>query len=79
MKYYDYNFELGDKLKELRARSGKTVDQVAEEIFCDPRTILNYQRGSTTPRLSTFHRYLDALGVSDEERIELVQLAYGKR
>lgn len=78
MGYYDYNFELGDKLKELRARSGKTVDQVAEEICCDPRTILNYQRGSM-PRLSTFHRYLDALGVSDEERIELVQLAYGRR
>lgn len=78
MGYYDYNFELGDKLKELRKRSGKTIEQIAEEATCDPRTILNYQRGMM-PRMSIYHRYLDALGVSDSERIDLVQLAYGKR
>ncbi len=78
MKYYDYNFELGDKLKELRTRSGKTIEQISELVFCDPRTISNYERGMM-PRVSIYHRYLDALGVSDSERIDLVQLAYGKR
>ena len=78
MKYYDYNFELGDKLKELRTRSGKTIEQISELVSCDPRTISNYERGMM-PRVSTYHKYLDALGISDEERIELVQLAYGRR
>lgn len=78
MKYYDYNFELGDKLKELRTRSGKTIEQISELVNCDPRTISNYERGMM-PRVSIYHRYLDALGVSDSERIDLVQLAYGKR
>jgi len=80
MKYYDYNFELGDKLKELRKRSGKTIEQISEEVDCSPRTISNYERGmGMMPRVSIYHRYLDALGVSDSERIDLVQLAYGKR
>ena len=78
MKYYDYNFELGYKLKELRARCAKTIEQISEAVGCDPRTIHNYENGSR-PSLSLYHRYLDVLGVSPEERIELVQLAYGKR
>ena len=78
MGYYNYNFDLGNMLKALRARSGKTVDQVAEETNCDPRTVLNYERGMM-PRISIYHRYLDSLGVSDSERIKLVQLAYGRR
>ena len=30
------------------------------------------------PRVSIYHKYLDALGVSDSERIDLVQLGYGR-
>lgn len=78
MGYYNYNFRLGDKLKGLRARCGKTIEQIAEEVDCDPRTISNYERGMM-PRVSTYHRYLTALGVNDDERNNLVQLAYGRR
>ena len=78
MSYYNYNFDLGGRLKELRNRSGKTIEQISEEVNCDPRTILNYERGMM-PRVSTYHRYLDALGVNDDERNNLVQLAYGRR
>ena len=78
MGYYNYNIDLGKKLKELRNRCGKTIEQIAEEVNFDPRTISKYERGMM-PRVSTYHKYLDALGVSDEERIELVQLAYGRR
>lgn len=78
MKYYDYNFDLGDKLKELRKRSGKTIEQISEEVDCSPRTVHNYENGSR-PSISIYHRYLDVLDVSPEERIELIQLAYGKR
>ena len=78
MKYYDYNFELGRQLKDLRKRSAKTIEQLTEETNVDPRSVANWERG-TLPRVSLFHRHLDNLGVSDEERVELVQLAYGRR
>ena len=78
MGYYNYNFVLGDKLKELRKRSGKTIEQISEEVDCDPRTISKYEKGMM-PRLSIYHRYLSVLDISDAERIDLVLLAYGKR
>lgn len=78
MGYYNYNFALGNRLKELRARSGKTIEKIAEETNVDPRTVANWERGMM-PRVTLFHQHLDSLKVSDEERIELVQIAYGRR
>ncbi len=78
MVYYNYNFALGNRLKELRARSGKTIEKIAEETNVDPRTVANWERGMM-PRVKLFHQHLDSLKVSDEERIELVQIAYGRR
>lgn len=79
MVYYNYNFALGNRLKELRARSGMTIEKISEITNVDPKTVGNWERGMTTPRIKLFHQHLDSLKVSDEERIELVQLAYGRR
>lgn len=79
MGYYDYNFALGNRLKELRARSGMTIEKISEITNVSPRTVSNWENGMTTPRIRLFHQHLDSLKVSDSERIELVQLAYGKR
>ncbi len=78
MGYYDYNFDLGKELKSLRKKTGKTIEQISEETGVDPRSVANWERG-LTPRVKLFHRHLDSLGVTDSERIDLVQLAYGKR
>ena len=78
MSYYNYNFELGKELKELRKKTGKTIEQISEETGVTPKSVANWERG-LTPRNKLFHRHLDSLGISSEKRIELVQLAYGKR
>ena len=79
MKCYDYNFELGDQLKALRKETGMTQEQVAELMDVQPRTILDWERGIQCRRVRDFHRLLDLYGVSDAARIDLVQIAYGRR
>ena len=79
MKCYDYNFELGDQLKALRKETGMTQEQVAELMDVQPRTILDWERGIQCRRVRDFQRLLDIYGVSDAARIDLVQIAYGRR
>ena len=79
MKRYDYNFELGDQLKALRKETGMTQEQVAERLDVQPRTILDWERGIQCRRVREFHRLHDIDDVSDAARIDLVQIAYGRR
>ena len=79
MKRYDYNFELGDQLKALRKETGMTQEQVAERMDVQPRTILDWERGVQCRRVRDFHRLLDIYDVSDQVRIDLVMIAYGRR
>ena len=79
MKRYDYNFELGDQLKALRKETGMTQEQVAERLDVQPRTILDWERGVQCRKVSDFHKLLDIYDVSDQVRIDLVMIAYGRR
>ena len=73
-----YEIRTHKRIIDLVQATAKTIEQLAEETNVDPRSVANWERG-TLPRVSLFHRHLDNLGVSDEERVELVQLAYGRR
>ena len=79
MRRYDYNFELGDHLKSLRKKTGMTQEQVAELMDVQPRTVLGWERGIQCRRLRDFHKLLDIYNVSDQVRIDLVMIAYGRR
>lgn len=79
MKRYDYNLELGDQLKALRKETGMTQEHVAELMDVQPRTILEWERGVQCRKVSDFHKLLDIYDVSDQVRIDLVMIAYGRR
>ncbi len=79
MKRYDYNLELGDQLKALRKETGMTQEHVAELMDVQPRTILEWERGVQCRRVQDFHKLLDIYDVSDQVRIDLVMIAYGRR
>ena len=56
-----------------------TIEKISEITNVSPRTVSYWENGMTTPRIKLLHQHLDSLKVSDEERIELVLLAYGRR
>lgn len=54
------------RLKEMRAKAGKSLRQVADKAGIAPSYLSNLERGGSSPTLATLHRVLYALGTDLE-------------
>jgi transcriptional regulator with XRE-family HTH domain len=79
---------IGEKLKTLREKTGKTVDQLADEVKLAAVVISQIERGVTTPPVGTLIKLATALGTNvgyffEEEhgtpRVEVVRATERKR
>ena len=57
---------LGEKLEELRKKSGMTREALAEHIGVTPRHISALERGERKPKLNTLERIIRTLGAPTE-------------
>lgn len=53
-----------NRIKELRKKKGKTLDQMQDEIGIKRGTISNYENGKTEPKLETWQKLADYFNVS---------------
>ena len=71
--------KLALSLKELRAASGMTQEELAERAGISARTVSDLERGLRTGVHSdTAHRLASALGLGDQERLRFETLARGR-
>lgn len=54
---------IGDRIKELRKRSGLSLDELASRAEMSKSGIWEIESGSSDPRLSTLRKIASALGV----------------
>ena len=61
--------------KALQQRTGMTVEKAAERLDVSVKTVYEYRKAATLPRLSedTLERILDGLGCEIEELLERVR------
>ena len=55
------------KLKERRVDAGLTQDELARKSRVSRSTIINYEQGHRTPRITELKRICDALGCAVSE------------
>lgn len=55
---------MANRIKELRKKKGLTLDGLADKSGIKRGTLNNYELGKTEPKLATWERLADALGVS---------------
>src|SRR5687768_16143871 len=67
--------QLGPRLRALRTMLGMTQVKLAQRTGIDPVYISKIERGKKIPRIPTIHRFAAALGLSDNDRAELVFLS----
>ncbi len=66
---------LGFGLRELRTGVGRSLREFARELGIDQSTLSRWETGARTPRVEDVAMVLGALGVTDERREELLELA----
>jgi transcriptional regulator with XRE-family HTH domain len=68
---------LGAELRRLRAASGKTIDQAADELECSPAKISRLETGRGVPKQRDVRDLLRLYGVGPDEVVheELLELA----
>jgi len=54
---------VGQKIKELRAQRGLTLDDVAEKSGCTPGFLSQVERNKAAPSITTLYAVAEALGV----------------
>lgn len=64
-----YAYYTGQILEEARKKAHITQSELAERIGADKLYISRIEKGKTEPKVSTFYRIVNALGLS----VELVQ------
>jgi transcriptional regulator with XRE-family HTH domain len=65
-------------LASLRKRSGMTMRQLAAAVeLTSPSSIWLWEHGERLPSLSQLARFLDAVGATNEERLQALALAGG--
>lgn len=52
------------RIQAARELSGKTQVELAEQVYCNNRTLSNMERGRTVPNVDTLARICDALDIS---------------
>jgi transcriptional regulator with XRE-family HTH domain len=67
--------ELASQLRELRRQSGRTVDEVAQELLCSPPKISRIETGVRPASLRDVRDLCNLYGVDDELRARLMTLA----
>ena len=66
-------------LRNLRLAAGKTLDDVASAVGASRQAVLSWETGRTRPNTRYFRAYADALGVSVEALLGLVDQAIEQR
>lgn len=61
-----YAFFTGQIIEEARKKAFMTQEELAEKIGTNKSYISRVETGKTEPRVSTFYRIVDALGLSVE-------------
>ncbi|MGA5702939.1 helix-turn-helix domain-containing protein [Peterkaempfera bronchialis] len=67
--------DIGAALRELREAGGKEAKAVARSAAMSPSKLSRIETGKATPTVMDVERVLTALGVSDEIRAELAEVA----
>jgi len=64
------SFDIGTKIKELRAKAGMSQKELAEKINLTPSFISQLESNQITPSLNSFMQICNALGVSLSDTLE---------
>jgi transcriptional regulator with XRE-family HTH domain len=67
--------QLGAELREARKKADKTIVQVAEALGYHHSTISRWERGETMPTVADIGAVLVVLGITGDDRDQLVELA----
>lgn len=59
-----YSGRVAVRLRELRERAGKSVEEVAKALKIPPSSYYNYENGRTEPPLNSFRKIATILGVN---------------
>lgn len=78
-KLYEIDYkQIGERIKKIREKRGKSLKDVAESLECDERTVRNYESGQAVPlkKLSMFCNELECdmgylLGEYDESNKDI--------
>lgn len=62
----------GDLLRHYRRRAGLTQEELAEKAELSPRGLLYLERNERHPHAGTVRRLADALGLTDDERLDFL-------
>jgi hypothetical protein len=63
----DNKYQIGQKFKEIRKKSGLTQENFSEKICIEPSSLSNIENGKSYPSMQTVLNVMDKFEVSPEE------------
>ena len=63
----DNKYQIGQKFKEIRKKSGLTQENFSEKICIEPSYLSNIENGKSYPSMQTVLNVMDKFGISPDE------------
>lgn len=73
---YEFDYVLGQVLKQKRTNKGYSLQYVAEKLQTTKQAIFRYEKAEVSMKNSTFQNYCYAIGESPTDVYEEVSLKY---